>query len=130
VIVVPASVVARQAKNIALAIDASEQKIPFEIIKTFIEELKAELKIIHVQTEHVDDREKLDRLKTEFNTSFHTIRDHEFIHGIQTYVQANKTDLLIIIPHKHSLIERMIFRTHTAELVHKLSIPIMCISED
>ena len=59
-----------------------------------------------------------------------TIRNEEFVHGIERYVKSNNIDLLIILPHKHSVIERLFFKTHTTELIQKIQIPILCIPEN
>ena len=100
-----------------------------QMIKTFAEELNAKLHVIHVKT---DNRayERPDKTASELNAACHIVRDQEFVHGVQTYAIQNNIDLMIILPHRHSLMERLFFRTHTAELVQKLPIPIMCIAEN
>jgi nucleotide-binding universal stress UspA family protein len=129
VIVVPDSTTKRQLKNIALAVDDLRYPVPQQNIKTLMEQLGAQLHIIHVQT---DKKESADfnALATAFNTSCTLIRDEEFVHGIQSYVRENNIDLLIILPHKHSLMERLFFKTHTKELMQALSIPLMCMHEE
>lgn len=125
VVAVPVSAINYQIKNIALAVDTltsdAQQKI-----KTIAEELKTRLQIFHIITGKPGS-ETLSPQPPDL--PFHTITDTEFAHGIQTYVQANQIDLLVIFPHKHNLIERLFLKTHTPELLDKLSIPLMCINE-
>jgi nucleotide-binding universal stress UspA family protein len=127
VIVVPERSHNQQIKNAALAIDASAG-IPVPKIKSIVSELKIQLHLIHVQQEKSASLD-LRNLVTELNSIYTIIYDHEFVHGIESYVHENNIDLLIILPRKHNLIERLFLRTHTPELLKKASIPIMCINE-
>jgi nucleotide-binding universal stress UspA family protein len=126
VIAVPNIKISFQAKNIALAVDDSGLGNQQDIIKNFVEQLKAQLHIINVQTK--DNTTGCLELLPELNPSCHTIKDEDFVHGIQSYLQSNNIDLLMILPHKHSLVERLLFKTHTAELLEKLQLPIISIS--
>lgn len=123
VIAVPDSTTKKEVKNIALAVDNSTKNIPSKV-QQMVETFHAQLKLIHVKTD-----------KDEFNWSdsnipVQTIRDNEFVHGIENYIQSNNIDLLAILPHKHNLMEKIFFKTHTPQLLQKLSVPIMCVSED
>jgi nucleotide-binding universal stress UspA family protein len=127
VIVIPGQAQAQQIKMTAVAIDVVEN-FPVQKIKSIVDELKTQLSLIHVspgKMASIDTSE----LCAELNAPCKTIYDHEFVHGIETFIQENSVDLLIILPHKHNLIERLFFRTHTQELLQKISIPIMCVNE-
>jgi nucleotide-binding universal stress UspA family protein len=129
VIVVPDQLHNQSIKNAALAVDSSPENIPVQKINTIIGELKIQLHIIHVQQEKTASLDLRD-LDAKLNATHTTIYDHEFVHGIESYVRENNIDLLIIFPRKHNLIERLFFRTHTPELLKKASVPIMCVNED
>lgn len=128
VIVVPDTSQNTPIKNIALAIDNLGESLPATRIKTIVDELKAQLHIIHVQEAKTESQDLSD-IAAELNSTCTTIRDDEFVHGIELYVQQHNIDLLMIFPHKHNLIERLFFRTHTSELHKKISIPIMSFNE-
>lgn len=128
VIVVPDRSNQFQLKNAALAIDASVENVCIQKIKTLVSELKIELHIIHVKQEKTASLQ-VSKLVSELKSKYATIYDHQFTHGIESYVRENDIDLLIILPHKHNLVERLFFRTHTKELLKKISIPVMCICE-
>jgi nucleotide-binding universal stress UspA family protein len=129
VIAVPDSWNNNPIKTAALAVDASIEKLEAQKIRAVVNELKIQLKIIHVKQEKSASLE-VKNLVTELNSNYETIYDHEFVHGIESYVQQNNIDLLIILPHKHSLVEKLFLRTHTKELLKKISIPVMCINEN
>lgn len=129
VIAVPDNWRKEEAKIVALAIDESVEKLEAQKIRALVDELKIQLRIIHVKQEKSASL-PVKNLVTELNSNYETIYDHEFVHGIETYVKQNGIDLLIIHPHKHNLVERLFFKTHTKELLNKVSIPIMCINEN
>lgn len=129
VIVVPHRSQAGEIKNMAVAIDASMENFPVEKIKNIVAELQTQLHLIHVSQAKMAALDT-SKLCAELNAKCQTIYDHEFVRGIESYVQDNKIDLLVILPHKHNLIERLFFKTHTQELLHKISIPIMCINDN
>ncbi len=128
VIVVPENNKHTEVKTIALAIDNQLHQVPIEKIKSLIESLGAQLHIIHVHTDRTDEQE-LNAIVTGLNSKCKTIHDDEFLHGIQTYLSENNIDVLMMLPQKHSFFERLTLKTHTEELLRKLSIPIICISE-
>jgi nucleotide-binding universal stress UspA family protein len=129
VITVPDSWRKDEVSIAALAIDESVEKLEIQKIRSLVQELKIQLRIIHVKQEKSASL-PVKNLVTELNSNYETIYDHEFVHGIESYVKQNDVDLLIIHPHKHNLVERLFFRTHTKELLKKISIPIMCINEN
>lgn len=129
VIVVPDRFHGYGIKNAALAIDASVENVCVQKLKTLVTELNIQLHIVHVKQEKSASLQ-VGRLVTELNSKYSTIYNHEFVHGIESYIQNNNIDLLIILPHKHSLMDRLFFKTHTKELLKKISTPIMCICEN
>ena len=125
VIAVPNVTISFKGFNIALAVDDSGLGNQQNTIKNFVEQLKSQLHIIHVQTKN-NTTDYVDLLP-ELNPVYHTIKDEDFVHGIQSYLQSNNIDLLIILPHKHSAVERLFFKTHTVELIEKLKLPIVTV---
>ncbi len=128
VIVVPAHSIAKKIESAALAVDARVENMSAQKIKHIVDELKIHLHLIHVKQEKSASLD-VSRLTTELKTVYKTIYDHEFVHGVENYISEHNIDLLIILPHKHNFIERMFLKTHTPELLKKISIPIMCINE-
>lgn len=129
VIIVPETASRQEIRRIALAVDDPAEHLPLDKIKSFVEGLGAELHIIHVQTGNTESKQ-FEGLVAKLNARCETIKDDEFFHGIQTYLNDHNIDLLITLPHKHSFVERLTFRTHTEELLKKITIPIACITEE
>jgi nucleotide-binding universal stress UspA family protein len=129
VIAVPDGFHNYELKNAALAIDASVENVCVQKIKALVTELNIQLHIVHVKQEKSESL-RVDKLVAELNSHYSTIYDHEFVHGIESYIQENNIDLLIIIPRKHNLMERLFLKTHTKEVLKKISTPVMCICEN
>lgn len=129
VIVVPGRFHNYHTQNAALAIDASVENLCIQKIKGLVDELKIQSHIIHVKHEKSASLQ-INKLVSELKSQYTTIYSHEFVTGIESYIQENNIDLLIILPHKHNLVERLFFRTHTKELLKKISVPVMCICEN
>jgi nucleotide-binding universal stress UspA family protein len=129
VIVVPNHPPARATKNTAIAIDSSTENFPVQTIRNIASELKTRLHLIHVSHSKMASLDTT-KLCAELDAQCQTIYDHEFVRGIENFVQENQIDLLIILPHRHNLIERLFFRTHTEDLLHRISIPIMCVNDN
>jgi len=127
VIAVPDLATEHHVKNVVLAIDALDHSIPQQRVKQFIEEIDARLFVIHVHTDKT--KKEPNPLIPELSTNYTVVRDEEFVHGIEKFVDENNIDMIVVIPHKHSLVERMFFKTHTKELMEKISIPVMCVPE-
>lgn len=127
VIVVPASSQQQGVRKIALAVDNSGMELPVSGIKNIVEELNAQLEVIHVQQGKTESP-NLTNIVSGLGASCTTIRDDEFVHGIEKYIQNNNIGLLMVLPHKHSFIERLFSTTHTSELLYKIGIPMMCVS--
>lgn len=128
VVSVPESTTSFQLNHIALAIDAADTSLQENRIREFLQSLQTQLHVVHIR-EGGKDSPALKSVLKDMHPVYETIKNHEFVHGIEHYVQSRSIDLLMILPHKHSFIERLFFKTHTAELIEKLRVPIVCIPE-
>jgi hypothetical protein len=130
VVVVPDTYTECCANNIAMAYDGTDSIARQQRIKDFIEPLKTQLHLVHIQTTDSDAAPKLENSFTDLKPICHRIKDDEFIHGVQTFIQDHHIDMLIIFPHKHSLMERFFLKIHSAELLEHVSIPLVSLYED
>jgi hypothetical protein len=97
-----------------------------ETIKKLLELLDSRLHIVHI----VQEEEEVTDLKNilpELHPEIDLIKDKDFVPGMQRYISGDNIDLLVVLPHKHSMVERLFFKTHTVELVDDLNIPILSI---
>jgi len=128
VIVVPDSINNYQVKNIGLALDSSDSSIPQNKIKQLTSALNAALHIVHIESGKNVHEDFISPIQE--TSSVTIIKDDEFVHGIESFVNEKQIDLIIILPHKHSLVEKIFFKTHTKELMEEITIPVMTIPEE
>ncbi len=94
-----------------------------------VTELKAQLHIVHVETkdEEALSAHSLLEMFSPLQTTYHAIKSSDVTEGIANYLSESSTDLLMLLPHKHKLFERLFAKGHTAEIVEEVSLPVVCI---
>lgn len=128
VITVPDSTKDFRLSRVALASDGEQLGEHDEVIRNFIRETKSQLHIVHVK-ESGGDHAGITSLLQDLFPVYQTITGEDFSEGIASYLENNQIDMLIVIPHKHNLIERLLFKTHTAELIKKIPFPVLTVGE-
>ena len=128
VITVPDSIEEFSLAKVALASDGSPLGEHENVIRNFILVTGARLHIVHVK-ESGSDQTAITNILPELNPECQTITNEDFNEGIAEYLEKNQIDLLMVIPHKHSFIERFLFKTHTAELIRKIPHPVLTLGE-
>lgn len=124
VITVPEGAAIKLPAQIALAID-NDDKVPAQKIAEFAQLTGAQLHVLHVENEDSASPIQLpDEIK---NATYHTVKDDDVTAGIQHFVTEQNIDLVLIMPHKHNLYERLFFKGHAKELITELKVPVMSI---
>jgi len=137
VIIVPAKATYSPIKKILLAVDfkKSAETTPVIAIKKLLDETNAQLDILHVEANDVDevnlDAEKniVQSLFQNYNPQYHFLHGKIFTDAINQFALENNSDLIVVIPKKHGLFEGIFKRSHTKALVFHSHIPIMTIHE-
>ena len=126
VIAVPENAAIKMPGKIALALDDAKD-IPVEKIKEFIELFRAQLHIVHIDTG--DESVPINLPEGLKDATYHSVKEDDVAKGIHHFVEQNKIDLVLTLPHKHNLFERIFFKGHTKELINEMPVPVLCIKE-
>ena len=134
-ITVPPSASFSSVKKIALACDFDDaiNKIPLSEIKTLVIDFGATL--------HVLNNGKLEEFRPEIisrsrilEQELGTIKPHyNFIvnpdtdAGIIEFVEDNNIDLLIVLPKHHGLIDKIVHKSHTRQMVLHSNVPVLAL---
>ncbi len=129
VITVPDTTVEFRIHNIALASDGNALEGHEAWIRNFVSETKARLHIVHVKTEG-EEKMDLHTILPDLHPDCHTLDGENFSDAIGNFMLDNNMDMLMVLPQKHSMIERMIFKTHTSELIKNIVYPVLTIGTD
>ncbi|MBD0331298.1 MAG: universal stress protein [Chitinophagaceae bacterium] len=129
VVAVPQGAKANAPENIVFATDLKNiDEVPAQKIIDVVRTLNAELHVVHIDVGNEYNSEAAARLNEMFRhiqPQYHEIRDENVAHGINTFVQQNNIDLILVIPHKHNLYERLFSTVHTKDILDKAQVPIM-----
>ena len=132
VIAVPETTTVGVPTNIVLATDLlNVDDIPAANIAAITNVLGANLHVVHVeQTESTLFPEDLMNAFAGVNASYHPIKEDDVTEGLKRYVEQNNIDLVLVLPHKHNLYERLFFKGHTKGILHAMPVPVMSLRNE
>jgi len=132
VIAVPENTQANVPANIMLATDLlNAADIPAEEISAIANVLGANLHVVHVESkESTAVQEELMNAFASTKASYHPIKDDNVTDALKQYVEQNQIDLVLVLPHRHNLYERLFFKGHTQGILHAMPVPVMSLRND
>ncbi len=139
VIVVPVDAHFTNIKKIGLACDYKKvvNTIPFKEIKTLLKEFGAELHVIHVNDEPeaeysedtIEESGWLQEMLYGLKPQYHLINNYNIEEGIEQFVTANKLDILIVVPKKHSVLHKLFSKSYSKQLALHSHVPVLAVHE-
>lgn len=137
--VVPAAARFKRISKIGMACDLKKviETVRVEEIKELVTEFDAELHVLNINTDGkeipgggaVEESGWLREMLGELHPQYHFINDPDVEHGVISFCERQKLDLLIIIPKKHNLFSNMFRHSHSQALVLHTRIPVMSLHE-
>ena len=108
-----------------------------EDLKHVFNEFHPQLNILHVSTKAhgmLDDEEIrgthwLKETLKLFNPSFHYMQEENISEAIKEFAEKNNIDLLIIIPKKHGMFNRLLHKSQSKQMIVNTHTPILSIHE-
>jgi nucleotide-binding universal stress UspA family protein len=126
-------------RKVGLASDFKEviDTVPSREISEFINTFKAELHILsvdhkdkHFAPETPHEMFVLQDQFTNYQPQYHFIDNPDPEDGLIDYAETHDLDMLISIPKKHTLLEKIFRKPSTQQLINELSIPLLCIHKN
>jgi K+-sensing histidine kinase KdpD len=112
--------------------------IPAAEIKMMVHDFNAELHVVNVYPEKAGDMFNasnvaesglLQTLLQDLNPTYHFVSDNDVEEGINDFADKNKLDMLIIIPKKHLLINKIFRQSQSKRMVLHMHVPVLSIHE-
>ena len=138
ILVVPHNAAYRDLQQVVYATDFS-YNVGFHVYDPLLSLLKqsgAQLYIVHVQKNKTESSDKeiagQIQLDPAFNAvphEFHIIADSDVKHGITTYLEQHQADLLVMVTHEHSFLERLFGKSHTTAMVYNTHVPLLVLKD-
>lgn len=135
IITVPATATFSAVKKIGFATDLNNvvETTPMDEIKKLVTDFKAELHILNTGKKNVFDGDivfesgMMQEMMMELKPTFHFITSGDTDTGILDFIDKNDIDLLIVLPKRHNLLERLMHKSHTRQFVLHSHIPVMAL---
>jgi nucleotide-binding universal stress UspA family protein len=139
VIVVPPEAKFTTIKKIGLACDLKnvDETVPFSQIKSLVNQFNAELYILHINAEGdkgfttektIESRSLQDML--DYLHPVYRFLDYDDIeNGLEEFAETNQLDLLITIPKRHNIIDKIFHKSHSKKLVMHTHVPVIAIHD-
>lgn len=134
ILIVPEGTAFRALKNIVLAIDFNEMtgKSSVEPLIGIIKEFGASLKVLHIEKRGSDinaselpEKLQLGVVLSPVDYTYYKVEYDDIEQGILAFVESHPTDLLVMIAHHHTIMERLFRPIHTGMISFELNIPLL-----
>jgi nucleotide-binding universal stress UspA family protein len=137
VITVPSGLIFSSIKKIGIACDFEKvvDTIPVDEIKMLIHDFKAELHILNTgskkefKPEVVFESGLVQEMLGALKPNYHFITNENTALGIIDFAENNHIDLLIVFPKRHSLLDKIMHKSHTKQLVLHSYVPVMALHQ-
>ena len=140
IMVVPEDVQFKGIKKIGLACDFKNviDSVPAAEIKMMVHNFNAELHVVNVYPEKlggslsasdVAESGLLQTMLQYLNPLYHFISDNDVEQSINDFADKNELDMLIIIPKKHLLINKIFQHSYSKRMVLQMRVPVLAIHE-
>ena len=80
-------------------------------------------KVFKVNTPHL-------LTKTEGITTFEYSSDADISYALNTFIEMNKADMLVMIPHKHQWLKRLFTKSETKDMIFHTHVPLLILSKN
>jgi nucleotide-binding universal stress UspA family protein len=137
IITVPQTVSFSNIKKIGLACDFDGvlDTTPVDEIKMLVNDFNAELHVLNtgkkdeLDPDVVFESGLLNEMIGNLNPNYHFITNEKTDESIMEFAEQNKIDLLIVLPKRHGLMEMLVHRGHTKNLVLHCHVPVMALHQ-
>ena len=136
VIVIPADATFKPIKKMVYATDAQNFEKELKAVAGFAQVLEASLEVVHVMPEKplknetnskeaLISREKLIAMARYPKIHLHIVRDKSVVHGVDHFVETQKTDLLAMFTHRLDFKEKMFGKSVTRAMALHNNVPLL-----
>jgi nucleotide-binding universal stress UspA family protein len=136
-IAVPPAVIFSSIKKILLACDYDNvlTTIPLDEIKLLVHDFSAELHVLNT-AKNQESNPKVDfetgllyKMLYPLNPDYHFIASEYTDEAIMNFAEKNDIDLLIVLPKRHDLLDKLIHKSHTKQMVLHCHVPVMALHQ-
>lgn len=137
VLAVPHGIPFRQFESVVFAADLGKMPATADLrmLRDFVKEFNARLQVLHLhqnsaQQASFDGQKALEMLTgklQDINFSVSLELQKDIAKGIQQYINEKQADLLVMIPQKHNIFERLLDRSITGKITAHPLVPLLAL---
>jgi len=108
----------------------------FDFLIRLTKAFGAKIKIIHVHRQNEDKtnkqlegKKKIENIFEGIEHTFDEITHQSIMQGILEYMESHASDLLVMVEHKHSFLERVFSRDHTTAMAYETKSPMLILQD-
>lgn len=138
VLIIPENAKFSSVTDVGLATDFRDvaDTIPYKKISELITNLGARLHVLNIdfnQQNWTDDTPfqsgLVETMFEHHHPSYHFIEGEDMAEGLSNYALTHSIEMLIAVPRKHNLLQKLFTGSHTKELAFHSKVPVMVIHE-
>ena len=138
VLIVPENAVFTRINDIGLTTDFRDVAgtIPDDLVKELVEATGARLHVLNVDFKNrqwTNDTPfqsgLVETMFEHYHPQYHFIDKEDMVEGLNEYANKFSIEILLVIPQKHNLLEKIFAGSHTKELVFHSDVPVMVMHE-
>ncbi len=134
---VPLGAAFSTVKNIGFACDFGQvaDTTPVDEIKMLVNDFHAKLHVLNTGKKEVFNPDivfgsgQLQEMLAALHPEYHYITHEDTDEGIMDFAEKNHIDLLTVLPKRHGLLDQMIHKSHTKNLVLHCHVPVMALHQ-
>ena len=134
-ITVPPEATFSAVKKIGLACDFDKvvDTTPLDEIKLLVNDFNAELHVLNTGKKEIFNPEiifesgVLQEMLAPVKPNYHFISNQNTDEGIMDFAEKNHIDLLVVLPKRHGLLDKLFHKSHTKQLVLHSHVPVMAL---
>ena len=136
VLVIPPKASFTPVRQIGFACDYKqiEESLPVQLLKKIITDFNAQLFVINVdfQDEHftpemVHENFAIRDLFEDNHPKFASIESENVTEGLNRFAEKNGIDWIVVIPKKHTILQKIFNRSHSTDLLFHTHLPVLCL---
>jgi hypothetical protein len=112
-----------------------DANIPFSQLRSLITQFNAELYILHINpngekgytAEKTTETRAIQNMLYDLHPHYRFIDSDDIGIALEQFAEANKLDLLITVPKRHNIIDKIFHKGHTKKLVMQTRLPLMAV---
>ncbi len=124
-------------KKIGFACDFDEvvETTPINEIKTLVNDFHAELHVINLGRKKEFDPEivfqsaLMQEMLISLKPEYHFLTSQDVDEGIMTFIEMQHIDLLIVLPKRHRLIDKIMHKSHTKQFILRSDVPVLSLHQ-